>query len=240
MLPCRSNDSIIFYSLGDPYKYSDIMNIYKEINYFNGKDNRFHTIISKREFNNGSDYFMHEDIENKARMEFEKITGFSEKNEFVDSNFQKGYMFYPYRIRPTIVTYKILYPKLKELFYKWSIDIKTKERLLFSNSIDLSNLIYGIENMEDVLKILCNSQAEKLRMNLFKTYKEFALFYFDIYPYLSFEPKKIIDISKLLEIKNRLIELGIYIMELKEVERNIEISERNSKMFKLLNMKKDT
>ena len=83
MLPCRSNDSIIFYSLGDPYKYSDIMNIYKEINYFNGKDNRFHTIISKREFNNGSDYFMHEDIENKARMEFEKITGFSEKNEFV-------------------------------------------------------------------------------------------------------------------------------------------------------------
>ena len=94
MLPCIEDEKIILYSLGDPYRYLDLMALYNEVNYFKGKDSRFYKVINKEEISKDINHFSTIRLEEKAFREFERLTGCYESTEYIDTDLNVGYRCY--------------------------------------------------------------------------------------------------------------------------------------------------
>ena len=137
--------------------------------------------------------------------------------------------------KPTIYSYSIVYPAITEFFSYWNkYNNMSGNKKIILSCYDLSTLFASMENFKDLEKIFSKEQGELLKRTLYKDFPQFAIFYYEIYPYLDFEILGSYDITKLINARLQVQELGLDTSQLDLMVNNLDIAENNGKVLKLI------
>ena len=242
MLAYTEDNKLITTSLGNPYRNIDLMTIHSDATYFCGKDNRFYKIISKDIVARDIKHLSRESMNRDAIRKFRDMTGDYDSGEYIDKENNIGYEVFPYmKKNPTIFTYSIVYPAITEFFRTWNIfSKKDSSKQLLTSQYDLSKLFASMDNFRDLSSFFLREDGEQLKKSLYQYFPEFAIFYYEIYPYLNFKILGNYDITKLVNTRLQVYELGLDTTQFDDLMSSLPAAENNTKVLKLIKNPKDT
>ena len=235
MIAYNKDNELIITTLGDIHKNLKLISLYFDAEAFRGKENRFFKIVSKDTINRSIKYPTIESMSKEARKRFREITNVYDSLEYYDREHNTGYKVCPYMKKPAIYTYSMLYPAITEFFHYWREYNNTGEdKKIFLPSYDLSNLFISMENFKDLENIFAKEQGELLEKTLYQEFPEFAIFYYEVYPYLNLKIINSYDISKLINARLQVQELGLDTVQLDAMINNLDVAQNNSKILTLI------
>lgn len=239
MIIYTKDKKLITTDIGNLYNNIDLAIFASEAESFRGKENKYFKIISEETVNRSFKHITRESRANEARRKIREITNHYEYNEYYNKEENIGYSVFPYRKKPTIYIYQMIYPAITEFFRYWNKFNSTgisKKHII--PHYDLSNLIKSIDNFKDLECIFTKQEGEILKKTLYNEFPEFAMFYYEIYPHLNINITGNYDISKLINAKLLVCELGLDTRELDAMLENLKVAENNTKVLKLINNSK--
>lgn len=234
MLIYKENNDLVTISLGSIYRNLDLMMIRSEAT-FKGTDSRFYKIVSKdvvaRDIKHLTWYSRHKE----AVRRFRESTHVYISNKYIDKEHNMGYVLDAYEKFPTIFTYKMLYPAITEFFQFWvNCPIYKEDVKSLSATYDLSKLFVSMENFRDLNLLFLREDGEQLKKSLYQHFPEFAIFYYEIYPYINIEILGKYDITKLVNARLQVYELGLETEQFEQLISNIPVAENNAKVLGLI------
>lgn len=233
-----SNDKeLITTTIGDEKENSKLLPLFLVAESFRGKENRFFKIISSETMTRNFKHLTQEAMAKEARRKFKEITNIHDSLDFYDKQIDVGYRAFPNMTPPAIYTYSMLFPAITEFFYYWRTFNHTgASKRDFLPQYDLSKLFIGMENFKDLEFIFAKHQEEllTLKKTLYEEFPQFAIFCYEIYPYLDLKTSNYYDISKLIDARLLVHELGLDTRELDALLENLDIAKNNSKVLKLI------
>lgn len=233
MITYNNDKKLIITTLGDINK--ELTSLYFGAESFRGEENRFFKIVSKDTINRSVKYPTIESMAKEARKRFREITNVYDSLEHYDRENNTVYTVFPYMKKPTIYTYSMLYPAITEFFhYWWKYNNTGEDKKIFLPSYDLTNLFASMENFKDLESIFTKEQGELLEKTLYQEFPEFAIFYYEVYPYLNLKIINSYDISKLINARLQVQELGLDTVQLDAMVNNLDIAQNNGKVLTLI------
>lgn len=235
MIAYNSDKELIITTLGDIHKNLELSSLYFSAESFRGSENRFFKIVSKDIIARSIKYPTMESMSKEARKRFREITNVYNSLEYYDKEHNIGYKVWPYMKKPAIYTYSMLYPAITEFFHYWKEYNNTEEdKKVFLPSYNLSNLFVSMENFKDLENIFAKEQGDLLRRTLYQEFTEFAIFYYEVYPYLNLKIINSYNIAKLINARLQVQELGLDTVQLDAMVNNLDIAQNNSKVLRLI------
>lgn len=235
MLIYKENNSLVTTSLGSPYRNIDLMSMYFEASHFRGKASRFYEIVSKDIVTRDIKHLSWASRCQEAKRRFRESTNFSLSRDYIDKEHNIGYKLYAYMKLPTIFTYKIVYPAISEFFQFWGHSANNETDLKPLNvSFDLSKLFVSMENFRELNLLFLKTEGEKLKNSLYQYFPEFAIFYYEIYPYINIEIIRKFDISKLVNARLQAYEVGLETLQFDQLISSVPVAENNARVLMLI------
>jgi hypothetical protein len=236
MLSYIENNKLITNSLGNPYKNVELTMIHNSANHFGRKDNRFYRVEGKEVIRRDLTHLSRESINEKAIKRYIELTNDYDNYDFYDREKNVGYKVYPHmKGHPTVFKYSMIYPEICCFFRFWDHYHYNKDDASVKNSsYDLSKFFYGMENYNDLKSILSIEDEADFTDKLFKYYPEFAIFYFEIYPYIEMIETGSYDVDKLRSVRDQVYDLGFETIEFDTLISSIEPARNNAKVLQLL------
>ena len=178
-------------------------------------------------------------MNNEAKKRFFESTGVNNSRSFYDKeNNVGGVLYTSHAKKPTYYIYSKNFPNIINFFQQWNNSWDNKNHKESDSSIintcELSCLFSGMENFKELEARFSKTSEVNLKDLLYRDFSEFAIFYYEIFPYLNFEPIKEYDINKLLNVKNELIDLDISDEKINQLIDIIPIVENNEQVLKLI------
>ena len=233
MLIYKNNDSLVTTSLGNPNKNMELLSIRFDADHFGAKDNRFYKITSVDSIPRSIKHPTRESMKNEAIRRFRKLTDVYNSDEFYDEKNNVWYKIFPYmKGNPKIFSYSMVYPAITDFFKYWNNSSKNIDDI--SSPFDLSSLFTSMDNFHDLSSMFSKESGDQLKNLLYQSFPEFAIFYYEIYPYLTIETLKTYDISKLINARLQVHELGLNTEQLDQLVSSIPIAENNAKVLSLI------
>lgn len=231
-----SNDKkLIITTMEDINENVDLFSLYLEAESFNGRENRFFKILSVNSVTRSIKHLTQESMANEARKRFQEMTNINNSLKYYDKEHNIGYKVFPYIKNPTIYSYSIVFPAITEFFQYWKEYSYTGDSMReFLPKYDLSKLFGSMNNFSDIHFILTKEQAELIKKTLYQEFPEFAIFYYEIYPYLNLETVCCYNLSKLINAKLLVHELGLDTSELDNLIDSLDVAKNNGKVLKLI------
>lgn len=238
MIIYTENNKLITTTIDDVKDTLELSTLYLEAERFSCKDNRFFKIISEEAVTRSLKYPLQESMKEEAIKRFRRLTNVYNSLQYYDRSENIGYVVFPHMKNPTIYTYSMLYPAITEFFHYWKEFNYTASSMRgFSPTFDLSSLFSSMENFKDLELIFTKEEGEFLRKTLYKEFPEFAIFFYEIYPYLNLRTVDSLDIPKLINARMLVDELGFDTSDLDEALEDLDIAENNGKVLRLIKQK---
>lgn len=235
MIIYNNDKELITTTIGDITQNPRMSSFYLTAESFRGKETRFFKIISKDVITRNIKHIINESMAKEAKRRFRKITNIYNSNEYYDKEHNIGYKVFPYMKNPTIYSYSMIYPAITEFFQYWKkfncTGISKKD---FIPHYDLSKLFVSMANFKDLEILFKKQQNKSLKNALYQEFPQFAIFYYEIYPYLNLETVNCYDISKLINARIQVKELGLDTTQLDALEENLKVSQNNTKVLNLI------
>lgn len=235
MIIYKENNKLITTTIGDVTKNLELVSLYSEAESFKRMDNRFFKIISEDSVNRSIKYPLHDMMREEAIKKFRQITNVYAGFECYDKEQKVGYSVFPYMKNPTVYSYSIIYPAITKFFKYWKEFNYTAFSARYSlPNYDLSSLFDSMDNFKDLKFIFTKEQGECLKKTLYKEFPEFAIFYYEIYPYLNLEIVNSIDIAKLINARMLVDDLGLDTSDLDIFVDSLDVAKNNGKVLRLI------
>lgn len=250
MLIYKNNNSLVTTSLGDPYRdrNRELQLISFDADHFGAKDNRFYKIKSVESIPRSIKHPTRESMELAATRRFRQLTpGYygSTDSEYYDEINDVWYKVYmkgipkkdnPKKGNPIIFSYSMVYPAITDFFKYWDNSWYNSSKNVdgISSPFDLSRLFNSMDNFHDLSSMFSKESGEQLKNLLYQSFPEFAIFYYEIYPYLTIKILKTYDITKLISARLQVYELGLNTNQLDQLISSIPIAENNAKVLSLI------
>lgn len=202
---------------------------------FDGKENEFFGILSSESINKDLKHLTHESRLLEAKRKFSKYTGVYNKTDIYDKNINVGYKVFLLMKNPTIYSYIKKHPAISEFFRLWNYYKLDPINNGMSVNYDLSLLFGGMYNFKELELIFKKENGDVLMNLLYRDFPEFAIFYYEIYPYLNLEKVNSYDIFKLFETRNLLYDLSLSSNEVDTLVEHIPVANNNTLVLKLMN-----
>jgi len=235
MLIYNKNNKLIITTLGDMNRNLELLSLCSSAETFIGKENRFFKILYKDTITRSIKHPTLESMSKEAKKRFREITNVYDSLDYYDKEDNIGYKVCPYMKKPTIYSYSILYPAITEFFRCWKKYNNTEEdKRILLPSYDLSSLFASMENFKDLENIFTKEQGDLLKTTLYQEFQEFAIFYYEIYPHLNLKMVNSYDISKLINARIQVQELGLDTEQIDALVNKLDITQNNSKVLRLI------
>lgn len=172
----------------------------------------------------------------KGSMQKEAINIFRLKSkehnsyEFNEKDINMGYKVFPELKMPTVFTYMIMYPAITEFFILWN-SYKNGEEINYN--YDLSKLFYNMNNFSKLVELF-EKEGNDLRLALYSKFPQFAIFYYEIYPYLRPIVTGNYEKEELYSLKDRLIEEGKSTKYVESLISSYDVALNNTEVLKLI------
>ncbi|MBQ3021614.1 MAG: hypothetical protein IJD92_05285 [Bacilli bacterium] len=239
MLIYKNEKEIITTSIDDIFNNVSLISLYSESESFRGKDNRFFKVLTEETLHRNIKHLTRESIVKETKKKYKDLTQIDGALDFYDKNNNVGYTLFPYRKKPTIYSYTMIYPAITEFFRYWKTYNYTGQNYKeFLPKYDLSNLFDSMENFKNIELLFNKAQGEILKKALYNEFPEFAIFYYEIYPNIKLTNNCKYDIKKLIQVKDLMNDLAIDTKQIDVYLKNIDIAENNRKVLKLINNSK--
>lgn len=136
----------------------------------------------------------------------------------------------------TISAYELLYPSVTHFF---AVNMNAhKKDYTKEEAVYLNRLVGEDKDIFQIFSIIRENDEEIARQILYKKYPEFAIFYYEIFPYLILENYDSYSIQDLKDLKERTEQLRLNTKYIDEILSFLSMAEQNSKVLTLL--KKDS
>lgn len=239
MIIYNNEQELITTTIGNINKNLRLASFYLDAESFKGRETRFFKIITEDIINRSIKCPTTELMAKRAKRKFYEITNVYNDLEYYDKEKSIGYKVFPYMKNPKVYSYKMIYPAITKFFQYWKEYSNTGEsKKIFLPRYDLSSLFVSMENFKDLEIIFTKEQGELLKRDLYKEFPEFAIFYYEIYPYLNIDIIGCYDIVKLINARIQVYELGLDTKQLDAIIGNLDIAKNNGKILKLIKDKK--
>lgn len=235
MIIYKDNNNLVMTSLGDLHRNIDLMPIFYEASDFQGKESRFYRIVSKDVVARNIKHLTWYSGHKEAVRRFRESTHISSSHQYIDKEHNMGYKLYAYMKLPTIFTYEMIYPAITEFFQFWDhYTMKEQDLKSLPITYDLSKLFISMENFRELNLIFLKENGEQLKKSLYQHFPEFAIFYYEIYPYINIEIIGTYDITKLVSARLQVYELGLETVQFDQLISSEPVADNNAKVLKLI------
>ena len=235
MIIYNNDKELVTTNIGNIHKNIGLSSVFSQADSFWGKENRFFKIISEDNVFRSIKHPTWESMSKEVIRKFREKTKNYDSFDYYDKKNNIGYRVFPYRKTPTIYVYTMLYPAITEFFSYWKNFTYTPvSKWDFMPHYDLSKLFASMENFKDLELIFEKQYGELLKKTLYEEFPQFAIFYYEIYPYINLETVNCYNISKLISARMQLQELGLDIKQLDMLVKNLDVAQNNSKVLKLI------
>ncbi len=170
-------------------------------------------------------------MRNEALKRFVDLTAQSFRDDYYDPKINVGYKLDLWQDEPTIYKYTELKPAITEFFKFW------EQAKYNPNLYDLSKLFYGMINFKDIYHLFQIEDKEQLKSSLYRYFPSFAIFFYEIYPFLKIEKTGSYDIGKLVTAAIENHELGLDTTQHEELISAIPAAKNNAMVLKLIRNK---
>lgn len=203
---------------------------------FRGRETRFFKIIEEYTVSRSIKCLTQRSRFNEAKKIFYEVTGVADSYECYDNENNIGFKLFPFMKNPTIYAYEMIYPAIYEFLQYWrNYNNLDNSNQIFYNPYDLTSLFVCMKNFKELEKIFEISEKQTLKDTLYKEFPEFAIFCYEIYPYIKLNITSEYQISKLIKTRLQVKKLGVDIKDLDLIVDSIEIAHNNAKVLRLIN-----
>ncbi len=172
--------------------------------------NRIASLKANTDFNNGSSFY---DFENKKA-------------------YLKEYAYNDEKIE--IYKFNLLKSKITQFFIS-GFDFSERRLITDNMNFDIATLINYDENViDEISSILSLPNKEVIRGILYKLYPELAIFYYEIYPYITLSQIESYNIDKLKELRMLTENLRVSTYNIDQILGYLPMAEKNAKVLNLL------
>ena len=98
----------------------------------------------------------------------------------------------------------------------------------------ITSLFVSMDNFKELEKIFEISEKQTLKETLYKEFPEFAIFCYEIYPYIKLNITSEYQISKLIKTRLQVKEFGVDTKDLDLMVDSIEVARNNAKVLRLI------
>ena len=239
MIIYSNEKELIATSIGDINRNVNISSIYLDAESFKCKENRFFKIVKEDVVKRNLKHFSQESMQKESIKRFKETAKIFDSLEYYDTEKNIGYKVFPGMKKPTVYTYSMLYPAITEFFRYWRkfnhSTLSVQDSLY---NYDLSKLFTSMDNFKYLECIFTKQQGKMLKKTLYKEFPDFAIFYYEIYPFLNIKTVRSYDISKVLNARLLVHELGLNTKQLDSIIDSMDVAEHNTKILKLINNSK--
>jgi len=234
MIIYTQDNNLITTSLGNVRKNIELMSINFSAAFFEGRENRFFKIISKDVVTRSIKHITSESMILESIKRFRRCTHIYDSHKYYDKENNIGYDLRVFMKHPTFFTYSMAYPAITEFFQYWNTCNDSDVAQNTNIQYDLSKLFVSMENFSDLELLFKKEEGELLQKILYQDFPEFAIFYYEIYPHLNLEITGSYDITKLVNARKQVYELGLDTKQIDEILDNVPVAQNNTKVLQLL------
>ena len=236
MISYIKNNELVLTTLGNPYKNMDLIRLRNEAGMFSGKNNRFFRINSQEIIPRDFKHLSRDSMNSASLKRFTELTGVRNSFGCYDDENNIGYKVYPYmKKHPTIYEYSIVYPAITKFFECWVSYHKAEQTSdNLAMPYDLSELIIDMSNFSELSSHFLKEENERLKISLYRDFPEFAIFYYEIYPFLNIKDTVSYNIPKLNSVLLQMSELGLDTQQIEKLISNLSSAENNTKVLELI------
>ena len=233
MLTYIKNDSLVTTTLANPYDNAQITGIISETASLKmNPSGRFYKIISSNYIPKEFGSLRRSERAKKIIKEFREIIHTSNGTEYIDWDRKIGYAMFPGASEPVMCIYSILLPELMRFMRMWVDNRHMPSPYL---SYDLSRLFGGMDNYYDVHTLFLSAEGKE---KLYQYFPEFAMFFYELYPYMDIKDGQSYDIGELTDTKDKLAKLGLSTLQCDQLIRCLPAAANNSQVLKMIRSKK--
>lgn len=166
----------------------------------------------------------------------EANTDFNDGESFYDFKnkkaYLKNYVYRPEKIE--IYEFNLLKSKITQFFIS-GFDFSERRLITDNMNFDIATLINYDENViDEISSILSLPNKEVIRGILYKLYPELAIFYYEIYPYITLSQIESYNIDKLKELRMLTENLRVSTYNIDQILGYLPMAEKNAKVLNLL------
>lgn len=137
----------------------------------------------------------------------------------------------------SVSSYKISYPKITQFFVKgMEVHRKSTSKLIDNEFMfNLGLLIPELDkNIDELIYMLDGPNKELVKRMLYKYYVDFAIFYYEIYPFIEFQECERYNIEELRKLKEQTEKLRMSTQNIDDMLNFVPVAQENSKVITLL------
>lgn len=147
---------------------------------------------------------------------------------------RNAYIKQPSQESTKIFRFKLLRPLITQFFIS-GLDFDDRKLLVENFNFDLLKFINSDENnIEEISSILSLSKVDIIKKILYKLYPELAIFYFEIYPYMTLETIESYNVAELKNLRRKTEALRVNTYYLDQLLNYLPEAENNHKILNII------